>query len=51
MKQLIAQQADVARQVMEQPADYGLYREMRGRWLGLGDALNAIKEAQDAADK
>ncbi len=50
IKDLTEQQAEIARTVFATPVDPGTYREMRGRWLGLGDALASIQRLQDADD-
>ena len=51
IKMLRDKQAEAAAAVLENPADYGAYRELRGRYLGIRDALQTIKEVQDAADR
>lgn len=51
IRMLRDKEAEALTRVAETPHDYGTYRELRGRWLGIGDALAVIKEAQDAEDR
>ncbi len=51
MKRLMILQGEIAEAVVTQPLGPVDTATHRGRWLGLGDALQAIKEEQDAADR